>query len=298
MGNLTFTRKKELYVTPSGVPVLLQATIGEHQSWITNSEETRRKTAIDDMLKDCIVELGDKKDITAMDIDNIFSFDRAAMLFKLRQISNRLSPNFIFDYEFPVSNKGEKRQQRYEVLFNKKDFKQRPASWVYDKMVTDYKTANEIAVDEKLTEDQIGEVLLQDFPVVYENYAEMLAAHKDQETILPDTGVKVLWKILDIKQERAFSEMKKNKETSSHDQLLLRCPVYRDDSVEAGAKILPQLPLNKLSSDDIETLRNDIITREASIDTSVTVQYRKEATLQKSLNLITVPSFFFPSLAK
>lgn len=296
---LNLQRRKETYVTPSGVEIGLLSMYGDHQALITNSDEKKRRNAIDEMLKDCIEFIGNNREVTMKDVEALLSFDRSAILFRLRQFSNLRSPNFLFDYEFPVTNNGDRRKQRYEVIFNKRDFPQRPAYWVMEKMVADYR--KELGLDEnakaELTEDQISDMLEKHtFPVCYESYSEMLEKHKFQTVKLIDAGVEVHWEMLDGATEKKYADSKRQKEVSSHDQLLQRNPKYKE--VDGEKENFMLLPIGKISTDDIEDLRADVLKKEADIDTSVVVQYREDVRTQANLNLITVPAFFFPSLAK
>ena len=292
-GNFKSTRRKQTKVMPSGVEVEMLNLIGAHQALITNSDENRRKNAIDEMLLGCLTRIGNNANITSTHIEILLGQDRAWLLFELRKFSNKRSPNFIFDYEFPVDENGSRRKQRYEVLFNKSDFPQRPYYWVAKKMVENFKEENKINRD--LSDTEIAEIYEGEFPKMYDDYSQMLNEHKEQTLILEDSQTTVHWTMLDGKREKEYSKIVSKKNVSSHDQLMQRNPVFED---ETSDKIMPALPINDLSQDDIEQLREDIMTKEANIDTTVVVQYREDTRAQVQLNLITLPSFFFPSLAK
>jgi len=289
-------RRSQELVFPSGVKFGMLSLIGEHQRLITEQDEKKRRNAIDDMLLDCISYIGNKEKVTKEDIEKLLSQDRAFALFELRKFSNRRSPNFIFDYEFPVDKTGNRRKQRYEVIFDKKDFPTRPYYWVVEQMVAKHKEQNSI---KKLSEEDIEDLFknVELFPVYYESYEEMLDTHKNQTLVLEDSGVTVSWELLDGKYERVYSLNNNAKSATSHTQLELRKAVYNDGTFSDDAK-LPKLPLDKISYDDIEQLREDILKKEANIETSVVIQYKEDASSITQLNLITVPAFFFPSLAK
>lgn len=295
MGNFKATRRSVDKVMPSGVSITMQNLIGEHQALITSSDEKKRRNAIDQMLLGCITRIGNNYNVTIEDIGRLLSQDRAWALFELRQFSNRRSPNFIFDYEYPVDDNGSRRKQRYEVIFNREDFPQRPYFWVFSKMVEEYKKENNLPDDYKLSENQEGFILEKEYPVMFEDYKEMLDIYKVQQLVLEDSGVTVIWEMMDGNKEKEYAKHVNKKQLSSHDQLLQRNPVYDDGS---GSEILPKLPINELSQDDIEQLREDILSKEANIDTSVVLQYKEDARTTVNLNLLTVPAFFFPSLAK
>ena len=296
MGKFEATRKTEEIVLPSGIKARLRSLMGEHQVLISQSDEKKRRNAIDEMLLDCIASLGEKSSLTMQDIEKLFSADRAYALFRIRQLSNKTSDKFVFDYEFPVDANGSRRKQRYIVEFNKKDFPARPYFWVWEKMKADYKAANKLERD--LTEEQEEEILEKtDFPEMFTSYEDIREKYFEQICTLPESGVAVHWYILDGESEKKFAANKKAKDVNSHDQIVLRKPVYEEEDYKPGA-VMPNVPLNKLSLEDIEALREDIMKKEANIETSVVIQYREDAGVQTSLNLITVPAFFFPSLAK
>lgn len=292
------TRRKQELVFPSGVKFGMLSLLGEHQRLITEQDEKKRRSAIDDMLLSCISYIGNKEKVTKEDIENLLSMDRAYALFELRKFSNKRSPNFVFDYEFPVDKTGNRRKQRYEVIFDKKDFPTRPYSWVLDVMAKEYIEKNGITSD--TLEDEVVEDLCKNvelFPVIYDSYQEMLSIHKYQKTKLEDSNVEVSWQLLDGKYEKVYSINNSSKRATSHTQLLLRKPTYNDGTFKEEQK-LPDLPLDRLSYDDIEQLREEILKREANIETSVVIQYKEDASSIVQLNLISVPAFFFPSLAK
>lgn len=296
MGKFKATRRSVEKVMPSGVAITMLNLTGEHQALITSSDEKKRRNAIDEMLLGCISRIGDNYSPTLEDIGRLLSQDRAWCLFELRQFSNKRSPNFIFDYEYPVDDNGYRRKQRYEVIFNREDFPQRPYYWTFEKMAEDYKKENGIELKCDLSENQIASMLEKPYPELFSNYNEMLEIYKKQEVLLEDSNVVVYWEMMDGDKEKSYAKNANKKNVSSHDQILQRNPRYNDGESELDN--LPAVPLNELSQDDIEQLREDIVSKEAFIDTSVVLQYKEDARTTVSLNLITVPAFFFPSLAK
>lgn len=279
---------------PSGVLVVLQTFIGDHQDWITKANESQRMNGIDRLFKDCIVEIGGVKP-TDETLKRILSNDRAFCLFQIRQESNKLNKNFTFKYEFPVLD-GKKREEKYVVEFNTEDFEQRPYSWVFEAMKAEYIEEKEIPFSEKITDKMEKEILQKDFIKCYESYDEMLQAQSEQKIVLPDTKVEVTWTLLDVQKERAFTLAKGKKDGSTHDQLLIRNPVYEEDDYQEGDKKI-LVPIGKMTMDDIETLRGHIIETEGKINTSVVVSYQNTPGTEVQLNLLAVPAFFFPSLA-
>ena len=201
MGKFEATRKTEEIVLPSGIKARLRSLMGEHQVLISQSDEKKRRNAIDEMLLDCIASLGEKSSLTMQDIEKLFSADRAYALFRIRQLSNKTSDKFVFDYEFPVDANGSRRKQRYIVEFNKKDFPARPYFWVWEKMKADYKAANKLERD--LTEEQEEEILEKtDFPEMFTSYEDIREKYFEQICTLPESGVAVHWYILDGESEK------------------------------------------------------------------------------------------------
>lgn len=289
------TRREGRKVLPSGVEFVMRSLIGDHQAWITDSDDKKRKENMDKMLLDCLVSIGTKKNLTAGDVDRLIGFDRAFIFFELRMFSNRRNKDFCFDYEFAADADGNRRKQRYNIVFDKKDFPQRPAFWVLEKMKSDLAGKLE-KKESEITKDEVDTMLYEatEFPVMYNTYDEMLTERKSQTVTLPDSKVEVTWEMVDGAQEKKFAaNMKK---PNSHTPLLQRSPKYKDETFKEG-NVLPSLPIGQLSFDDIETLRQDYMTKEADIDTSVVIMYKNDNNCQTQVNLITIASFFFPSLA-
>lgn len=296
MGKFDGKRKQFTRVLPSGVPVTLRVFIADHQDWITKNDEETRRNGIDKMLRDCVVKLGNVDNPDRELLDKFLTNDRAYALFQIRQESNTLNPNFLFNYEFPVGADGKKRVKRFEVIFNREDFPQKPYKWVYDRMVEDYKKSLDKPDTYELSRNEESDILLNEFPVVYENYEQMLAEQSKRKVTLPDSEAVVHWTLLDAKQERQYGRNKKASSISSHDQVLQHKPQYEEEGYQDGDKLL-DLPIGKMTLQDIEVLRGDILDTMGKIETSVVVDFNGDPTTITQLNLIAVPAFFFPSLA-
>ena len=301
------------YVAPSGINVGLQALMGEHQKEISINDEAKRKKGLDYILLDCITSIGSNSDLTPVHINSLLEGDRKAILFELRMISNKRNPLFIFDYEFPVRNR-KRRTQRVEVNFTTETFPMRPYKWVYDKMVADWRVSNSIPDKEELTEEQLHEVFYEkkedkdgvmetvarEFPVMYQSYQAITADHLKQVTKLEDCGVDVHWELLTVAASSALNI--KPHQVTSHTHLQIHKPKYEDKDLtkldtSKGAVWLA-VPLDDMSTTDIEQLREDILITEAKIDTMVVVQYKDETDVQAQVDLIATPAFFFPSMGR
>lgn len=293
------TRKKGTRVLPSGIECELLSLQGKQQHDLTINDEAKRKDAIDNMLLECTARIGSNTSVSMADIMNLFSEDRKFMLFELQQLSNSYDPNFIFAYEFPTEG-GKKLKQIYEVVFDKEDFPRVPYKWVLEAMITQYKEKNSIAADETLDKETIDKIIFdaEEFPILFNNYSEIITKYKTNKTVVKESGVTMVWNILDGNAEKENMKMDTTK-ISSHTFFQNRNCKYLDpESLIAGKEIPMLIPYDKVSSNDLEQLRSAILDFEASIETSVVVKYKNDNSKQANVNLITTPAFFFPSLAR
>lgn len=296
MGKFNYQRPVEKVILPSGVEAELTTLIGDHQDWITKNDPNQVRNGIDRLFKDCVVSIGGVKPTKEM-LQNFLVNDKMFCLFFIRQFSNKRNKDFVFKYEFPVDKQGKKRVQKYEVEFNREDFPQKPYSWVFEKMKKEYYSENKLDLEEDKVTDKIENAILgMKFIKCYETYEDMLAEQSEQKIVLPDSEVEVFWTLLNSKKERSFGISKQNKDASSHDQIFIHSPVFEEDGYEEG-DVRKIVPVGKLSMDDIEALRGHIIQTEGKIDTSVVINYKETPGTETMLNLLSVPTFFFPSLA-
>jgi len=294
------TRKSTTKVLPSGIEVELLSLTGKQQKDLTINDESKRKNAIDNMLLDCTGRIGSKTTVTPKDIEKLFSEDRKYMLFELQQFSNDYDPEFRFAYEFPTKD-GKKLKDTYIVMFTKEDFPKRPYKWVMDEMIRLHKEKNEIAADVELDEDQLKMILIkEEYPVMFtDTYDEIIEKYKQQKTKLKECGVEVVWNVLDGIAEKENAKFTNEKKMSSHTYFQNRDCKYLDpESLEKGKEIPINVPYDDVSTNDLEQLRETMLDFEASIETNVVVSYKGDTSMQANLNLVTVPAFFFRSLAK
>lgn len=285
-------RRKSIFVSPSGIEIEIQSLIGKWQKELTQSNEKKRRNAFDEMLKDCIIRIGEKINITIDDVRKLFREDRKAILFEIRQLSNNRNPIFTFDYEFPTKD-GKKYKQRYNVEFTPEDFPVKPYKWVRDAMMNAYLEKNELPDNYDLTDSQKSEALSGEFPTLYKDYNEIVEKHKEQHFRL-ESGHVVVWRILDGEAERKNQNLLSSDSISSHTQLQVREVKY-DSPNQPGTLI--HLPLDEMDTLDIEAIRSNIVEVEANVETSVVVQYQENTSMQANVDLVTTPAFFFPSLA-
>lgn len=76
-----------VFTTPSGIEVELREMTGAEESLLTNRRLMKDGEAVNQVLKNCILRLGDKTEIAAKDVLDLVSGDRLYILVRLRQIS-------------------------------------------------------------------------------------------------------------------------------------------------------------------------------------------------------------------
>ncbi|MHB9023436.1 MAG: T4 family baseplate hub assembly chaperone [Armatimonadota bacterium] len=75
------------YTLPSGVPCELRELTGAEEELLTNPKLLKNGDAINQMLRNCLVSLGEKGEVSLTDVLDLLAGDRLFMLVKLRQIS-------------------------------------------------------------------------------------------------------------------------------------------------------------------------------------------------------------------
>lgn len=75
------------FILPSGTEIELKEMTGIEEEILTNQRLIRSGDAINQVLKNCILSIGDKSDIDVHDISSMLSGDRLFTLVRLRQIS-------------------------------------------------------------------------------------------------------------------------------------------------------------------------------------------------------------------
>lgn len=291
MGSLFKVEKSGTTTLPSGIEAELTGLTGKHQALITINDETKRRKGIDEMLLSCLKRLGDKTSFVTDDVQKLLSADRKKLLFELRNISNNNDKSFIFDYEFPTQG-GKKLKQRYTVDFLKDDFPCTPYGWVKEEMIRNYKEVN--GITKALTDDEENEAIAEPFPVMFEDYADIIAL-SEVVTELPECGMDIKWNMLNGKEEVKYAKLLQVANITSHTQIEMRRPQFQNTELEGNP--YQRVPLDDLSLNDIEALRKDIMAKEGNVDSYVVVQYKNDASIQSQVDLVSTPAFFFSSLA-
>jgi len=299
--------KTEEFVLPSGIRVVLKEPMGSHQSLITKSDTKKRKNGIQKMLKECIVRLGDASEVIDKVYPSLLASDVQFMLFKLGLLS---SPTYgkdkveelRFKYEFPTKG-GQRISQMVEIDISPENFPMRPYCWVADEMYETYRNSN--GIDERnLTDKEKELAILEDYPVIYESYSEMLEEQKERTFTfkeLPDT--EVTWHLLDVEGQKKVGRTLDHGNQDVNTVIRMRSPKYElevNDPKEGGTKfITSSLPVDKIPSHMLEELRVEILNKvEASIDTLLVIGHDEDPTLQSQVDLVQTPAFFFRSLGQ
>lgn len=75
------------YILPSGIEIELREMTGLEEELLTNQRLLRSGDAINQVLKNCLVRLGDETTVTVNHVQDLLSGDRLFLLVRLRQIS-------------------------------------------------------------------------------------------------------------------------------------------------------------------------------------------------------------------
>lgn len=116
---------------------------------------------------------------------------------------------------------------------------------------------------------------------------------KNNELVLPISGEKVRWSMLDIKMENIMRNSIKPESFHVNTPIILRNPV-RLEPKQGGGVIPIKLNTSKMELIDIEELRKDIFTKEGKADTSITIQH-PEKDITTKVDILKVVTFFIPS---
>jgi len=75
------------YTLPSGIPCELRELTGAEEELLTNGKLLRSGDAVNQLLRNCLVHLGEKSEVSPQDVLDLLAGDRLFILVKLRQIS-------------------------------------------------------------------------------------------------------------------------------------------------------------------------------------------------------------------
>lgn len=281
------------FTLPSGVEAEVRNFYGEDYDILTNPSYARNGSQFNKLAAAATVRIGNDNNITEEKVTNLLSNDRKALLLETRMHTMRHNPTFKFRYEWPLRNK-KKDAQEYEVTFNSESFPMIPYLWVREKMHDEAQQNGQ--------EEASHHPLDFHFPVLYEDYEDMLSEHSTQRTVLDD-GREIHWSVMNGRMEKMARE--KLRQTRSPNMMITMRGAHQVGEMSAettadGAGAAVKMPFNPAKEDvyDLEAIRTDIFHTEGEINTFVVIENQKEAGEQQRVDLLTTESFFFPSMVR
>lgn len=76
-----------IFILPSGTEIELREMTGVEEELLTNQRLIRSGDAVNQVLANCIVRLGDREDVSTKDVLDMLSGDRLFVLVRLREVS-------------------------------------------------------------------------------------------------------------------------------------------------------------------------------------------------------------------
>ena len=264
-----------VFTLPSGVECEVKDLTGKHQRILTEQKNKKLGENLNEVLADCIVRVGEEKNITLEFIEKMLAADRKKALVEIRQFTFDYEPVFKFKYEYLSGENGneQKKEQEMEIALSKQE--------------TD--------------EEGQTKTVIKGFPTkpYYKQWKEYKDIEKEVIITLKKSGKEVVYRMLDGQGEQV-GMMTKKAERSTHTALRMRFP--REFVTTSSGKTPIQLDLDKLPLKDIEQLRASIKEHEGQVDTEFRFMH-PEAELKDSsekeviVDILSVLAFFFPSEA-
>lgn len=271
--------RQETGVFPSGVPFTVRAFIGGDMEKLSTTVGDIGAKAFVQLIKDCVISIGDVAEITDTLINRLLTNDRKYLLIFLRQFSLNFKENFEFTHEWAVDGDGQKKDVTpHSVVID--SFETIPYYWVKERI-------------EKLTES--NEEFEKEFPIVYTNYEEMLSNNLNQTTTLKSTGMVVSWDLLTGAQENLFAHFTK-KQRHINLPIVMRNPRTVLKAKKGDGDQLVKYETSTGDFMDLEQIRGEIREKEGNIDTSLSIKH-PELEKVAQIDLIGTLAFFVPSLA-
>ena len=211
---------------------------------------------------------------TKKEVNGLLVYDRKKILLELRNFSLRHrreegKEDFKFTYEFPV-RQGKQQKFEYSVTFNDDSFPMKPYGFCQDAM------------------KQKGMVTLNS--PVFESYQQILPFCSPQIMLSGFGTVEIT--LVTFETEQLFGTMKKG-DVDLNTRLLMHMPkVLQEDDKPAI-----NLNIDRTKYSVLDRLESFCSEKDARLDTSIVVQSLDYEDERQSVDLITIPDFFFPSLA-
>lgn len=264
-----------VFELPSGIECEVKELTGKHQKMLTEQNKKPHNEKMAEMLADCIVRVGDNHNIDLAFVkDVMLSADKKAALVELRQFSLDFEEDFTFLHTYKDIDGNKQEVEITEEIPNGR-FPMRPL----------HKYVQAEGEEPELV------------PAKYNDYSEI---QKEQYFILPKSGLKVRWNLLDGKGE-AIGNAKAKNQRSSHLTLEMRRVVYFE-AKESGGETPVLLNFDKLGLKDIEALRAEIKRVEGAVDTEIMIElpdseFRAKNDKHNIVDVLSMIAFFFPSEA-
>jgi hypothetical protein len=258
------------FVLPSGVKCGVTDLYGKHQRILTQGSNIGKRfnENLSTILADVMVYLGEIKNVTIEDVNEMLDCDRRAALCEVRQFSLDFNPNVAFNYEYTDEDTNRKIVFPVEIDLSKDDgrFPFVPVK-VYNKD---------------------GELV----PVVYSKYSDVIK-NKNRIVTLPKSKKEITFIMLDGKGNEVGAAIKK-KDRSSHSPIKMRRPIEYIPSSDGKNSTPVQVNLDTLKFKDVEHLRGEIRKLEGRVDTEVALKH-PDTGEDIFLDILGVVAFFFPS---
>lgn len=269
-------KNTHVFTLPSGVECEVEELTGKQQRILTEQNGKPHTEKLAEMLASVLVRVGTsfRPDVKFVQ-EEMLACDIKFALTEVRQFSLDFEPSFSFMHTYK-DVEGNKQEVEIEEDIPEGRF---PIT----------------TVKKLVTPEGGGEPELVDA-----NYTEYADIEKNITVTLPKSGKKVRFTMLDGKGTTIGSKTKKN-ERSSHTTIMMRRPVYFEESGK-GNEVPIQLNLDSLPLKDIEFLRGEIKKYEGQVDTEIMVERPDSDTRPANekdmiVDVLSVVSFFFPSEA-
>lgn len=263
-------KNTHVFTLPSGVECEVEELTGKQQKILTEQNNKPHNEKLAEMLASVIVRLGSSfKPDTKFVQDEMLACDVKYALTEVRQFSLDFEDKFGFTHTYRDAD-GVKQEAEIEEYIPEGKFP--------------FTTVKKLEGDE----------------LVDSNCSEYSDIEKDVIVVLPRSQKKVRFTMLDGRGTALGSKTKKT-DRSSHTTILMRRPVYFEESSK-GNEVPIQLNLDTLSLKDIEFLRSQIKKYEGQVDTEIMVERPDSETRSPNdremvVDVLSVTSFFYPSEA-
>ncbi len=282
-------------VTPSGVPFSVRNLMGRDQDYLSKASNDNGES-FNEMLAGALITLGSKKEgeINPKTVKQMLTLDRKFILVVLRQHTLKFKKLFEFDFEWPLQKGSKsKEKQHYEVEFTHENFPIIPPKWMKEKIA---ELKADAIKDERDFTTPDG--FIEKFPILYQDYIEMLNINKTVSVTLPESLVEVEYQLLDGEIENKWAPtLKRESEIVVNMQILMHSPKMLGKNKSDHKIVKFSFETDNCDILDLEYLRKHIMETEGTIDTFLAIEHQTDKNRSKRVDLVSLPAFFFPSQA-